>query len=81
MEGVAIDLLQLYRAWLGVCRAMFAAWSRLTSVRLLLIAGAIPKIQNFRFVLFKLITDALKVLDSLIYLPQVMAHAAKDRSD
>ena len=32
VEVVAIDLLQLYRAWLGVCRAMFAAWSRLTSV-------------------------------------------------
>ena len=43
LEVVAIDLLQLYRAWLGVCRAMFAAWSRLTSVRLLLMAGAIPK--------------------------------------
>ena len=43
VEVVAIGLLQLYRAWLGVCRAMFAAWSRLTSVRLLLIADAIPK--------------------------------------
>ena len=43
VEVVAIGLLQLYRAWLGVCRAMYAAWSRLTSVRLLLIADTIPK--------------------------------------
>ena len=29
----------------------------------------------------QVITDTLEVLDSLIYLPQVMAHAAKCRSD
>ena len=49
--GVEVVAMSLLHAWLGVCRAMFAAWSRLTSVRLLLIAGGIPKAQNFRYVL------------------------------
>ena len=60
---------------------MFAAWSRLTSVRLLLIAGTIPKNVKLPKRVIRVIIDALKVLDSLIYLPQVMAHAARYRSD
>ena len=55
---------------------MYAAWSRLTSVRLLLIAGTIPKSVKLPKRIIYLIADALEIRNSLIYSPQVMAHAA-----